>query len=120
MKGLIQSFRYAIQGFCAAVRRERNLKIHLSAMAVAFVLALWLGFTAGELAVLTLICALVIICELINTAIEAAVDLACPKQNPLAGFAKDVAAAAVFISALAAVVCALVLYIPYIKNLWGS
>jgi len=120
MKGLIQSFRYAIQGFRAAVLRERNLKIHLLAMAVAFVLAVWLGFTPTELAVLTLVCALVITFELINTAIEAVIDLACPEQNPLAGFAKDVAAAAVFVSALAAVVCALVLYLPYLKNLMGS
>ena len=120
MKGLIQSFRYAIRGFCVAVRRERNLKIHLLAMAVAFVLAFWLGFTPSELAVLMLVCALVITSELINTALEAVVDLASPKQNPLAGFAKDVSAAAVFVSALAAVVCALVLYLPYFKKLLGS
>ena len=90
-----------------AIRQEPHLRFHL--MAAAFVLYFQRYF-ALELALLVLTIALVISAELINTAIERTVDLCCPQRNPLAKLAKDAAAGAVLVSAIASVGVGLFLF----------
>ncbi|WP_455139224.1 diacylglycerol kinase family protein [Thermophilibacter sp.] len=104
-----RSFLFALQGFRTAVATERNIKVMLAAGACAVVAGLALGLDPLSWAIVLLCCGVVIMAELFNTAVETVVDLVSPEFHPLAGRAKDIAAAAVwFLSALVAVVGILV------------
>ena len=81
--------------------------------AVVFSLGLWLQLPALQLAVLVLTVAAVLVLELLNTAIEAVVDLAIGRRfHPLARIAKDCAAAAVLVAAISSMLIALLLVLP--------
>ena len=104
-----RSFLFALQGFRTAVATERNIKVMLCAGVCAVVAGLALGLDPLGWAIVLLCCAVVIMAELFNTAVETVVDLVSPEFHPLAGRAKDIAAAAVwFLSAVVAVVGVLV------------
>jgi len=102
MRRFIRSFRHACLGIVYTVRKERNMRFHLWAAAAVMLIAALLRLQPLEWAMLIGACALVLTAELINTAIEKAVDLAMPQFHPLARIAKDAAAGAV----LAAAICA--------------
>ena len=103
--GFRKSFLFAIQGFRTAVTTERNIKVMLAVGALAVLAGLVVGLDPLSWAVVLLCCAVVIMAELFNTAVETVVDLVSPEFHPLAGRAKDIAAAAVwFLSAVVAVV----------------
>ena len=107
------SFRYAAQGLGYAFRSQRNFRIHVGTGAVTFGLGLWLQLPPGQLAVLVLTVAAVLVLELLNTATEAVVDLAIGRRfHPLARIAKDCAAAAVLVAALASMLIAALLLVP--------
>ena len=107
--GFRKSFLFAIQGFRTAVVTERNIKVMLAVGALAVAAGLVIGLDLVSWAVILLCCAVVIMAELFNTAIETVVDLVSPEFHPLAGRAKDIAAAAVwFLSFVVAVVGVLV------------
>ena len=103
--GFRKSFLFAIQGFRTAVVTERNIKVMLAVGALAVAAGLVLQIDLLSWAIILLCCAVVIMAELFNTAVETIVDLVSPEFHPLAGRAKDIAAAAVwFLSAVVAVV----------------
>lgn len=110
------SFGYAFRGVAAALRSEIHLQFH----AVATVIVIGLGFyfrvSAAEWALVALAVGLVWGLELANTAIEAVVNLVSPEYHPLAGRAKDVAAGAVLIGAVAALIVGLLIFGP---RMWG-
>ena len=107
--GFRKSFLFAIQGFRTAVVTERNIKVMLGVGAAAVVAGVVVGLDALSWAIVLLCCAVVIMAELFNTAIETVVDLVSPEFHPLAGRAKDIAAAAVwFLSFVVAIVGVLV------------
>lgn len=107
--GFRKSFLFAIQGFRTAVVTERNIKVMLGVGAAAVVAGAVVGLDALSWAIVLLCCAVVIMAELFNTAIETVVDLVSPEFHPLAGRAKDIAAAAVwFLSFVVAIVGVLV------------
>jgi diacylglycerol kinase (ATP) len=112
-RSLLWSFNFAIQGIVYALRTQRNMRLHVVAATTVLVACLLLhvgGF--GLIAIVFAIC-LVLVTELVNTSIEATVDLAIEGLDPLAKIAKDVAAGAVFIASINAVVIAyLVLFDP--------
>ena len=96
-------------GFRTAVATERNIKVMLAVGACAVVAGLALRLDLISWAIVLLCCGVVIMAELLNTAIETVVDLVSPEYHPLAGRAKDIAAAAVWVlSAIVAVVGVLV------------
>lgn len=104
-----KSFLFAIQGFRCAVRTERNIKVMLAGAVLAVVLGLVLRIDLLSWAIVIGCCGVVISAELLNTAIETVVDLVSPEFHPLAGRAKDIAAAAVWVlSCLVALVGVLV------------
>lgn len=106
MKKLLKSFGYAFSGLWACIIYERNFRIHISAALAVFVFAWLYGVDNVHLAVLALTVALVFITEAVNTSIEAAVDFLSPGRSEIAKIAKDTAAGAVLISAIAAVAVA--------------
>ena len=109
---LLKSFKYAGQGFYFAFHTQRNMRIHLSFLVFMFFFLLKYDFfkiSAAEFAVLVLTSALVFALELVNTAVECIVDFISPEKNRLAGIAKDVAAGAVLVAAIAAVIVGIII-----------
>lgn len=105
------SFTWAFEGVVFVLRTQRNMQVHVAAGLLVFILALVLGVSRFELLALVLAVCLVLVAEMFNTALEAAIDAVITSYHPLVKIAKDVAAGAVLIAALAAVAVAyLVLY----------
>lgn len=107
---LIKSFRYAINGMAFCVRHERNMRIHIIAMIYVAYFSQFYELSRSEIILLILICALVMMTEMINTAIEVVIDKVSPQYSPLAKAGKDIAAGAVFLSAITAVIVGIVLF----------
>lgn len=91
---------------------ENNARIHLLASIVVISTGIYVELSAQEWLWIALAIALVWILEAINTAIEALVDLASPDFHPLAGKAKDIAAAAVLIASIFAVIVGIIIFFP--------
>ena len=108
----LDSFRHAFAGWWFVLRTQHNAWIHAVASIGILVVALWLGLERSDWAILIFTIALVWVSEFLNTAVEALVDLLSPEIHPLAKAAKDIAAAAVLIAALAAVVVGLLVLGP--------
>ena len=92
-----KSFGFAFQGFRFAIRSERNIKVMLAGFVLAVVAGLIAGLDAVRWGIVLLCCGVVLCAELVNTSIETIVDLVSPEYHPLAGRAKDIAAAAVWV-----------------------
>ncbi|MHB8840577.1 MAG: diacylglycerol kinase [Candidatus Aquicultor sp.] len=105
-RSLLQSFNYAIDGLIYVVRTQRNMKIHFAVAAFALGLALFLKLESWAFIALIFASALVMVAELINTAIEATIDLVTTTYDPIAGLAKDVAAGAVLLASINAIIVA--------------
>jgi diacylglycerol kinase (ATP) len=117
LRPLLAAFGYAFQGIWYLVSTQRNAQIHCLVGACALALGAVLGIERWEWLALVLTIALVLAAEGVNTAVEAAVDLATTARHPLAKVAKDVAAGTVLICALAAVVVGCIVFIPHLLPL---
>jgi diacylglycerol kinase (ATP) len=100
---LLESFNVAFEGIIHVLRTQRNMRLHFLIAAGVLVAALSFDVSRLELVVLLLAIAFVLIAEMVNTAIEAAVDVASTAFDPMAKLAKDIAAGAVLIAAINAV-----------------
>ncbi|HEX9012516.1 MAG TPA: diacylglycerol kinase family protein [Anaerolineaceae bacterium] len=107
-----ESFRFAFSGWWYVLRTQKNAWIHALATILVLLLAAWLGLPLIDWVILILTIAVVWTAEFLNTALEAVVDLASPDKHPLAKVGKDVGAAAVLISAMAAALIGLMLIGP--------
>lgn len=111
-KKLINSFKYAIEGFISSFKTERNMKIHVIAMLLVIAIGIYLGLTVMEWCIIAFAISLVIGAELFNTAIETIVDMVSPEKNPKAKLAKDISAAAVLALAIGAAIAGGLIFIP--------
>ncbi|WP_460193264.1 diacylglycerol kinase family protein [Thermosynechococcus sp. FA-CM-4201] len=110
---LLNSFRYAWAGVVYAFQTQRNFRIHTAVGLSAIALSGLLKLPPVEVAVILLTIGIVMGLELLNTALEAVVDLTVGKEyHELARIAKDCAAGAVLLSAIAAVGVAMALIVP--------
>jgi len=110
------AFGYALQGLWQALKQEAHLRFHAFATLGVLSVAVALPLNRADWALLTVAIGSVWAAELVNTAVERLTDLVSPDYHPLAGQAKDVAAAAVLVTAIAAVVVGLLVLGP---PLWG-
>lgn len=108
----IRSFGYAFRGVVTLLVTQGNARVHAVASVIVIGLGWWLKISAGEWCAAVLAMGLVFTAEALNTAIEAAVDLASPELHPLAGRAKDVAAGAVLCAAIAAAIVGAIIFLP--------
>ena len=106
----VRSFGYALEGFVTAVTTERNIKVQLCVGAAAVVAGVVLRIDALSWVLVVLCIGLVIFAELVNTAIEAIVDLATQELHPLAKRAKDIAAASVFTLSITAAIVGIIVF----------
>ena len=113
-KKLINSFKYAIQGFLMSFKKERNMKIHIFIMIAVILLGFLLKISKIEWIICIILFGIVIAGEMFNTAIETTVDIAMPYKNPKAKIAKDVSAGGVLILAITSAVIGGMIFIPKI------
>lgn len=106
------SFGYAWQGLKALFRTEHNAWIHAAITMAVVVAAIILKVSRAEALVLVLTIAFVFVTEILNTAIEKAMDFISTEKHPQIGLVKDFAAAAVLISAIAAVIIGAIIFLP--------
>lgn len=117
---LIKSFQYAFEGIIAGLKTERNMMIHYSALGLVVVFGITLKLSATEWCVCLILCALVISMEMVNTAVEAVVDLVTRDQKRRAKIAKDTAAGAVLIAAIFAAIIGGIIFLPKILALFTA
>jgi len=113
-RSLKQSFHFALKGIKNVFVMERNMKLHAMAAFLAIITGCYFGISRIEWGLLIITIFVVIIAEAINTAIERVVDMITSNYHPLAELAKNAAAGAVLISAVNAVVMAIIIFSPYI------
>ena len=104
LKKLVDSFNNAIDGIIYTVRTQRNMKIHMVVTLLVLIACLCFDVSRNEFLILAITITMVIGAELLNTAIEAVVDMNTNYYHPLAKIAKNVAAGAVLLTAINAVV----------------
>ena len=125
---LLKSFYYAFCGVFHCIRYETNFRIHIVAMLSVIIFSQVYGVYSYEKAILVILISLVMVGELLNTAVEAVVDIISPQKTKNGKIAKDAAAGAVLVFALGAVVCAFFIFsdlkkwaeniVPFVKEYW--
>lgn len=119
MKKLIRSFGYAFKGVAFATTTQLNFRIHLAATLLAVLLGYFLKISTAEWLWVVLSITLVLVTELFNTMIEALTDFVSPGFNETAGRVKDMSAGTVVISAMFALITALVIFLPKLLFLFN-
>ena len=109
---LYKSFGYAFAGIFAVVTKERTLKIHCVARGGGVSAGFVFHITPVEWCICLTLFGLVMALEMVNTAVEAVVDLVTEERKPLAKLAKDAAAGAVLIAAIMAAIAGMIIFIP--------
>ena len=115
---LLQAFKCAGNGFAYTFTSQRNLKIQFCFAIAAILLGFAFQIQLAEWLAIVICIALVFALECVNTAIESAVDLVCHEWQELAMHAKDCAAAAVYVCAIASLVVAAIIFLPKICSLF--
>ena len=110
------SFNYAFRGITALFRTEHNAWIHAALTALALLLSFLLKTSTAEFVLVLLAIALVWITEILNTAIEKIMDFISKERHPQVALVKDLAAAAVLISAVAALTIGTIIFLPKLLN----
>lgn len=111
-----KSFEHAGRGIIVFIRGTHNAWVHITALIAAIILGICFHFSHIDWMFLILTAGFVLAAEAFNTAIEIDIDLTSPNFHPYAKDTKDVAAAAVLISAITAVIVGLFIFIPYLIN----
>jgi len=113
---LKDAFGFAFEGIGYTIRTQHNMRIHLVIAACVLVLSFFLRLTPIEWAIILICIGLVLMTEMLNTAIEAIIDLISPEYHPLAKIAKDIGAGMVVVfSALAAIIGCIVFFIAVLR-----
>ena len=112
-----KSFGYAFEGIWTGIRKERNMRIHCLAVILVTAAGTFFGLSAAEWCICLLLFGMVISLELVNTAVEAVVDLVTEEKKPLAKIAKDTAAGAVLFAAIISAFVGCIIFLPYVFEL---
>ena len=112
----LRSFGYALNGLGYMLRTQHNAWIHLAATASAVGLGLWVAIDADDWRWITLAIALVWVAEIVNTAFEHLCDVVQPEFHISVKTAKDVAAGAVLVAAVAAAIIGTLVFLPYLTH----
>ncbi len=109
---ITKSFGYAFEGIFTGIRKERNMKIHCTVTLLVVTMGFLFHISSIEWCICLTLFGLVMALELVNTAVEAVVDLVTKERKPLAKIAKDTAAGAVLIAAIMAAIAGLIIFLP--------
>lgn len=114
----IKSANYAIEGILHASKTQRHLRYHFYAAALVFMASFVLGVTKNEFLIISLAVILVLLAEMLNTAVEAVVDMYSPGESEKARTAKDIAAGAVLITAFGSALVGYIILFPYLSKVF--
>ncbi len=117
LRSRLRSFKYAFSGLWALLVHEHNSRIHFTAAILAVAMGFILHISRVEWSILVGIIALVVVVEILNSAIERLADHVSPQVNPAIKMVKDYSAAAVLIASLAAVIIGCIIFLPKLLNL---
>jgi diacylglycerol kinase (ATP) len=113
---VLQSFNFAFEGIIHVLRTQRNMRIHFGIAVAVLIAALAIGVRRLELVALLIAISFVLIAEMLNTALEAGIDVATTSFDPLAKLAKDIAAGAVLIATVNAVAVGYLVFVGRIED----
>jgi diacylglycerol kinase (ATP) len=113
---MLDSFNFAFEGIIHVLRTQRNMRIHFAVAVGVLIAALAVDVSRLELIALLLAIAFVLIAEMINTAIEGAIDVATTSFDPMAKLAKDIAAGAVLIATVNAIAIGYLVFSGQVAN----
>jgi undecaprenol kinase/diacylglycerol kinase (ATP) len=113
----INSFKYAFNGLKILFQEEHNSRVHLFSTIVVIILGFILKISFNEWFALILSCGFVFVTEILNSSIENIADFISPQRNDHIKKVKDLSAAAVLISAIAALIIGLLIFSPKIYQL---
>ncbi len=119
-KERLQSFTYAFDGFKILLRDEHNARIHLFLTVLLVFGGFYFRVTHMEWIAIVICIGIVFSAEIFNTAIEHISNFIQPEKDIRIKVIKDLAAAAVVITALSALIVAIVIFLPYISNIFGN
>ncbi|MHB1455430.1 MAG: diacylglycerol kinase [Armatimonadota bacterium] len=111
-----QSFKYAVDGILDVFRTQKHMRFHFIAAVVVLLIAILMDMSKLDIFILLFMISIVLITEMLNTAIEAVVDLVTQEYHPIAKFAKDAAAGAVLIATTAAGLIAILLILEQVDS----
>ncbi len=114
---LMKSFGHAFEGLEHSFKRDQNLRIHFFVGVIVVIMSIVLKVNPFEMGILGIMILLVMITEMINTAIERMVDLIIKEHREDAKIAKDVAAGMVFLTAAGSLIVGLLIFLPYILRI---
>ena len=110
-QGFNNTFKNARKGFNLALRSEINIRVHVAAAVIVLLSAAYLKFSAVEFCIVLFAIALVICCEMLNTAIEFALDsIYHNRYSRMVGMAKDISAGAVMFATIISILIGVILY----------
>lgn len=115
-----KSFLNAVAGIVYCIKTQKNIPIIFGFALLALIFSWWFSISKIELLFVLTAIFLVIITEVVNTAIERAIDLASEEYHPLARISKDAAAGAVLIAVIYSVLCGLIIFLPRVISLINS
>jgi diacylglycerol kinase (ATP) len=113
---ILQSFNFAFEGIIHVLRTQRNMRIHFAIAVAVLIAALAVGVGRLELVALLIAISFVLIAEMLNTALEAGIDVATTSFDPLAKLAKDISAGAVLIATVNAVAVGYLVFVERIED----
>lgn len=110
VRNIIDSFNYAVSGIITAIKTEKSMRLHYIIAVLVLLSSLFFDFNRTEFLLLLFAVSLVVISEMINTAIERTIDLITKDFHPLARLVKDVAAGAVLIATINSLIVGYLLF----------
>lgn len=118
-KTLLQSFGYAWEGIVYALKNDQNFRVHILAAIIVILFSLFFKVSPFEMGILGVMIILVIVAEMINTAIENMVNLITKEYHLEAKIAKDVASGMVLVTSIGAFIVGLLIFTPHFLDLFG-
>ena len=116
----VKSANFAIEGILHAAKTQRHLRYHFYSAAVVLLVSYILGVSRTEFLIISLSVIAVLLAEMLNTAIEAIVDIISTEHNEKARIVKDIAAGAVFVTAFGVAVVGYIILFPYIRDVFNK
>ncbi len=120
LKKWVESVNHAIEGILHAVKTQRHLRYHFIAAVLVLILSFTLGISRSEFIAIAIAVIIVLSVEMLNTAVEATVDILFREYDERAKIIKDISAGAVLITAVGAALIGYITLLPYIQNLFEN
>lgn len=120
MRSFITSVGYALKGIGYVLRNEQNFRMQILAAIVVGILAWYFPLSDAERILVLLLIMLILILELVNSAIEKMTDIVKPRLHQHVKIVKDIMAGTVLVASLGATILGLMIFLPHIIELWGK